>query len=532
MAWISLQSVNITRGEKTLVQNVTFSIDAGDRIGVVGPNGMGKSTLLSIIAGSTDADGGRLKLSGEPRIVELNQWKQPFGPTIWECAYSANPELEKLSRKLQQTERAMAQPHVPTEQLNALMDTWGKLSERFTDLGGYEWEARVKSHLLALGFPQDRWADSPQHLSGGEKHRLALLQVLLSGADIWLLDEPNNHLDIITMEWLEQQIRNFRGAIIIASHDRAFLDHIATRIISWEDGFFWSTTGSWTKYRHLREERIKNETNRYQRALEEQKRLEDYIARYRSGSRAKLAQSRIKRLSRIDSSKPSESNPRNTPRLLHNSTTKSRHEPIAQIENLVLKQDNRLWRPLSFKIPQGAKIALVGANGTGKTTLLETIYQRPREIHWRQDDIHVAYLKQSAVAELPNGVNAMTYLYEQGLEREEIYFVGHHFGLSAALLASSLDNWSGGERIRLKLLETLMLPSDLLLLDEPTNHLDITMRLALESLINDYPGTVIIASHDRAFLASTSTHTLWSTGQEFIWDKTSYQDGRMVPQPQ
>lgn len=528
MAWVSLQSVTISAGGKALVTGVTFNVDTGDRIGIVGPNGMGKTTLLSVLAGDTEPDAGIQKTWGTPKISRLSQWQSPSNSTIWQAGADANPEIYHLAEELKCTEALMAEPQTP-EQMHALTERWGNLSERFADLGGYEWDARVRSHLLMMGFPESRWHDSIQHLSGGEKHRLALLQVLLSGSDIWLLDEPNNHLDITTLGWLEQQIRGFSGAVVLVSHDRAFLDHTVTRIISWEDGFFWSTPGSWTKYRNLREERLKAEVNRYQRLLEEENRLKQYISRYRSGTRARQAQSRLKRLNKIESAKPVNGRQPIAPQLLHNSQGKTGREPLATIVNLTIKRPHRAWHPLTFKIPQSAKIALVGDNGTGKSTLLETLYDSPPQIQWHQE-VRIAYLRQSAVSDLPKNINAFEYLNEQGYDREEIYFIGHRFGLSPDLLTNtSLDSWSGGERIRLKLLETLMLPSQLLLLDEPTNHLDISMRLSLESLIKDYPGSVIIASHDRAFLSATSTHTLWSTGEEFIWDKEPYRDDRPIP---
>ena len=528
MAWISMQSVTVGAGGKALAFDLTFSISAKDRIGIVGPNGMGKTTLLSILAGDIEPEAGTRKILGKPKIARIGQWQQPSNSSIWQAADNANSEIHYLADELQKAEIAMAKPQT-SEHMQELTERWGNLSERFRDMGGYEWDSLVRSHLIMMGFPESRWQESIQHLSGGEKHRLALLQVLLSGSNVWLLDEPNNHLDITTLEWLEQIIRNFSGSVVLVSHDRAFLDHTVTRIITWEDGFFWSIPGSWTKYHNLREERLKAEVHRYQRLHEEENRLKQYVARFRSGTRARQAQSRLKRLDKLESVKPVALNQPAAPKLLHKSLGKSGREPLATVQNLTIRRPHRNWTPLSLKIPQGAKIALTGDNGTGKSTLLDTLYESPPQIQWYQP-VQIAYLRQFAVTELPEEPSAFDYLNDQGYDREEIYFIGQHFGLSPDLLTNTpLNRWSGGERIRLKLLETLMLPSQLLLLDEPTNHLDINMRLSLESLIRDYPGTVIIASHERAFLSATSTHTLWSTGQEFIWDKEPYRDGRSMP---
>ncbi|POB12143.1 ABC-F family ATP-binding cassette domain-containing protein [Sulfobacillus sp. hq2] len=527
MAWLSVQSAQLSMGGRALVNNITLNINAGDRIGIVGPNGMGKSTFLGLLSGAIEPDSGSIKVMGAPYITQLNQWQKPSCSTIWACAADANSQLRQTQEQLQHVEQAMANPDMTSEQLIELTEQWGRLSEKFSDMGGYEWEATVRAGLIALGFAESRFNDSPQHLSGGEQHRLALLQIILSGADIWLLDEPNNHLDVNTLQWLEEQIRRFRGACVVVSHDRAFLDHIATRIVSWEDGFFWSTAGNWTKYRNLREERLKTEEAQYQRLQEERLRLEQYIARFRSGTRAKQAQSRMKRLEKLGTGTAPSTRPRDL-QLLHNSSGHSGHEPLAHIQSLVLKRPHRVWEPLSFKLPPHAKVALIGPNGTGKSTLLEALTVPRSEVHWMQDTA-IGYLPQDAVTKLPQGVTGMDYLYDQGFVREEIYYLGSHFGLSKDLLESMIDGWSGGERTRLKLLEVLMQPTDLLLLDEPTNHLDIRMRLALESLIIGYPGAVIISSHDRAFLQATSTHTLWSTGSAFIWDKDPYREGRIAP---
>ncbi len=530
MAWLSLQSARLSVGGQNLVSDITLNLNAGDRLGIVGPNGMGKSSLLALLAGTVEPDAGQRIVYGSPYITELSQWQTPSCASIWACASSSNKEITALGQRLQELEMKMSTPGLSPEQLSQLADDWGSVSERFSDLGGYEWDAVVKSGLMALGFDETRWNEPPLHLSGGEQHRLALLQVILSGADIWLLDEPNNHLDINTVEWLEDQIRKFRGAVVIVSHDRAFLDHVATRIISWEDGFFWSTPGNWTKYRNLREERLKVEASQYQKLQEERLRLELYIARFRSGTRARQAQSRVKRLEKMAT--PSAPAARDKSyELLHNATANTATPgklPVVQLQNLILERPHRVWQPLTLKLPQGAKVALIGPNGTGKSTLLQALQEHRPQVQWLQNT-EVGYLPQDAVTRLPEGMTGMDYLYEQGFLREEIYYLASHFGLSPQLLDTYIDGWSGGERTRIKLLETLMQPTDILLLDEPTNHLDIHMREALENLIVSYPGAVIISSHDRAFLQAISTHTLWSNGTAFIWDKEGYTVGRSAP---
>lgn len=528
MAWISLQSVSVSVAGRQLVTDMTFNVSAGDRLGIVGPNGMGKSTVLSVIAGELEPDAGTRTIASSLRMTQLSQWRTPNCSSIWECARTANPEIEEIAEELRRLESLMSDPSTSDSDMATTMERWGNVSERFSDIGGYDWESRVKATLMGMGFEEERWQRHPSQLSGGERHRLQLIQVLLSGADIWLLDEPNNHLDIATLGWLEQQLRDFRGAVMVVSHDRAFLDHVATRILSWEDGFFWSSHGGWTKYQHLRQERLKNDLTRNQRLAEERSRLQDYIARFRSGTRARQAQSRIKRLAKLDPVTSVKPMNREGPRLMHNSQAKMGSRPLAIFQNLVVTRGSRAWHPLSLNLPQGAKVALVGANGTGKTSLLNTIYACPSQIAW-VDTVEIAYLRQESVSELPDGVTGIMYLHELGFDREEIHFLGHHFGLGPELFDSLLNGWSGGERMRLKLLETLMMPSHMLILDEPTNHLDIVMRLALEQLLINYPGTVMIASHDRAFLESVSTHTLWSSGTQFVWDKEKYRVGRVAP---
>jgi ATP-binding cassette subfamily F protein 3 len=529
MASISAQNVRISIAGSLIVDHVTFTLTVGDRIALVGPNGMGKTTFLKVVAGEMEAESGSVERSATTTIARLEQWQSSPHATIYDVAYQANPTLLAIEQRLHQLEQQMAQL-TQTDQLESLVTQWGTLSEQYQTLGGYEWESRVKTGLQKLGFPPERWDNSPNQLSGGEAHRLALLALLLSGADVWLLDEPTNHLDIQAIAWLEDTLKNASAAMIIVSHDRAFLNRVATRTMSWEDGSFWIVNGSWMQYQRQREERLRMESILWQRQQEEENRLKAYIDRWRSGTRARQAQSRMKRLQRLTENRPSLQPPLNPAALTlsHQGQERTGHLPAVRIENLQVRRADRVWQPIhNLSLPLHARIALVGPNGTGKTSLLEALLTDPA-VRWHAD-VSCAYLPQTAVQELPDDVVAVDYAYDLGWDREQIYYVGARFGIGAGLWEQPLKTWSGGERARLKLLETLMSPAQALILDEPTNHLDVRMREALERLLIDYPGLLIIASHDRAFLEQISTHTWWSAGDAFYFERMPYRIDRSQP---
>lgn len=526
MASILVQNVRISVAGSTIVDGVTLNLSIGDRIALVGPNGMGKTTFLKMLSGEIEPDTGSVEISRETSIVRLDQWRPTEHTTIYDAAYESNPSLLAMQTTLKQLEDQMAD----SEYANLLEDIvaqWGILSEQFQLAGGYEWESRVNTALQKLGFPPERWSESPHHLSGGEAHRLALLTVVLSGTDVWLLDEPTNHLDVQAISWLEETVRASSAGMIIVSHDRAFLNRVSNRTMSWEDGSFWITSGNWTQYQRLRDERLRTEAIQWQRQAEEERRLQAYIDRWRSGTKARQAQSRQKRLDKLSQQKPSVSTPptAGTLHLVHQGQGRQGHLPGLRIDNLRLKRGTRVWNTIeSLSIPLTARVALVGPNGTGKTTLLESLLTDP-VCRWHPD-VSPAYLSQTAVQELPDTSLAMDYAFNLGWDREQIYYLGARFGISQTLWDQTLGTWSGGERARLKLLEVLMTPAQALLLDEPTNHLDIRMREALERLLQDYPGLLIVASHDRAFLENISTHTWWSQGQSFLFERIPYRIDR------
>lgn len=527
MALVSIRNVRVALKGSNIVKDVTFNLGPGDRIALVGPNGMGKTTFLKTLTHELEPDAGRVEVAQDTSIMRLEQWRPLPDSTIYDAASQANPSLLATETRLKQLETLMS---TGNHELDDVVAEWGTLSEQFQTQGGYEWESRVKTALQKLGFSPDRWQDNPAQLSGGEAHRLALLRVILSGSDVWLLDEPTNHLDIQAISWLEETLKTRSAAMIIVSHDRAFLDRVANRTMSWEDGPFWIVAGNWSHYQRLREERLKIEAALWQRQREEEQRLKAYIDRWRSGTRARQAQSRQKQLNRITAKRP-QPVPSGSPHhlhLIHQGQERTGHLPALQISHLQLQKGSRVWDAIdALSIPLNARIALVGPNGSGKTTLLQALLT---DSHCRwHPEVAPAYLSQVAVQELPDEPIALDWAFDLGWDREQIYYLGARFGITQSLWDNPISTWSGGERARLKLLETLMTPAQALILDEPTNHLDVRMREGLERLLKDYPGLLIIASHDRAFLENISTHTWWSTGQSFVFERTPYRVDRQPP---
>lgn len=510
MSWLRVQDLHIVVGDRPLIQGATFRIDPGDRIGLVGPNGMGKTTLFRVLRGEILADGGLIERGPGLSITALDQLHVVGASTVYETALGANAEIPRLESQLRELERQMADPSCP--HLDTILDQYAQDQERYQSLGGYEWDVHVRQALSGLGLDESRWQDNPEALSGGERHRLSLAQVLLSGSNVWFLDEPTNHLDVEAIEWLERTLLAFRGGILMASHDRRFLERTATRIMSWEDGFFWMAAGSYRQYLALREERLKQLADRWQRHQEERARLSAYVERYRAGNRATQAKSRLHAIARLDKAAPkAPTSPAQTERLIHRGQELSGTLAL-NVHHLTVVAGSRTWPPLTFKLPAKARLAIVGPNGCGKTSLLRALVASAEGVRWHPD-ARLSWYDQEAASLLPEHLTGLELAYEEGWDREAAYYLSARFGLNANLLTTRVQLWSGGERSRLALLFALMAPASVLLLDEPTNHLDLPMREELESLLQKYPGALLMVSHDREFLDNVSTHTLnWDEG--------------------
>ncbi len=519
MAWLRAQNLTLTAGETVLVHEATFRLGPGDRIAVVGPNGMGKTTLFRTLAGTLPATGGRLESSADLRPAVLDQLSPLPSGTVYDVAYHSHQTLSGLSREMQRLEQQMADP--TAVDLDALLEEYAAVQQEFLDQHGYDWEARVRQGLIGAGIPQARFADDVRHLSGGERHRLALVMVLLSGANCWILDEPTNHLDVEAIEWLESTLTGFDGLVLMSSHDRRFLDRAATRVMTWEDGYFWMGSGGYHHYLSLREERLKNQQRTWQRYQEERTRLLSFVERYRSGSRARQAKSRMLALARLSPQTPAPL-PARSARLTHAGQAVKGLTALI-VSDLVLQQGSRRWSPLSFKLPAKARLCVAGPNGSGKTTLLNTLIAGTDGVDWHCGAT-LSYYNQEAAGLLPEDATGLSLANQEGLDREFAYHLGARFGLTPAILDRPLKSWSGGERSRLALLFALMAQATALMLDEPTNHLDIAMRRELEGLLQSYPGAVIMVTHDRELMDSVGTHLLWWDGGRFRFHHGRYSE--------
>ncbi|MDR7534022.1 MAG: ABC-F family ATP-binding cassette domain-containing protein [Armatimonadota bacterium] len=537
MPILAFTDVSKAYAARQVLRGVAFALEPGEKVGLVGRNGAGKTTLLRLAAGLEEPDAGRIATASWARVAYLPQAPTGEGrATVWEHVLAAAAEVHALGARARDLERLMARPEVHDDpaRLEAALDEYARVRQHFEHLGGFTLEPRAREVLAGLGFAAADASRRLDDLSGGWRARAELARALLREPDLLLLDEPTNHLDLAATEWLEAYLGAFPGACLIVSHDRSLLDAVTTRTVELEDARLTAYPGAYSVYAAQKTLRIRQAQEAWERRQEETARLEDYVRRYRAGQRAAQAKSREKMLARLQAIPAAPPRRERALRLAMRGAPAS-GQLVVRLRDVTKRYDDgpEVLRGISLDVHRGERIGLLGPNGAGKSTLLRLIARLETPTSGRVAlgaGVVPRYFAQEATAVLDG---ARTVLDEVLADRpqspEEVRAYLGRFLFLGDDVFTRVAALSGGERQRLVLAKLLLDGPNLLLLDEPTNHLDIPSREALEAALADFPGTMLVATHDRYLLERLATRILTLEGGGLRDFRGSYRALRQCP---
>lgn len=501
MVVISADGVGKSYGIDIILEDVSFNIAKGDRIGIVGPNGAGKTTLLEMIVGEKEPTSGSIYIKKDIEIGYVKQ-KNPFDPsgTIIEEVGKSYESVKKLEARLKDLQREMADSPVKA-------DEYTELLEKYEEMGGYSSEGRIKSILLSMGFEESEWDKKISMLSGGERTRLALACILMKQPDVLILDEPTNHLDFAMLTALEKILSSYKETVIVVSHDRFFLDKVATKIFDVRNTRLKVYKGNYTEYKVKRAELEEAEQKAYNKAAAEIKKQEELIRRFKERGTEKLdkrARSREKKLEAMEPLKELAVTEAGM-RMRFSQDYKSGKDVI-EVERLCKSfGEKELFKDIEFSVKSGEHICLVGKNGAGKSTLMKILVgsdSYDRGYLKIGHNVNIGYFDQEQLL-LDNNetvLSEMQNAYRQYSDTEMRSLLGR-FLFKGDDVFKRISQLSGGEKSKLSLLKLMLSGANTLLLDEPTNHLDIDSKEAVENALMDFEGTALIVSHDRYLLS-------------------------------
>ncbi|RGF50927.1 ABC transporter ATP-binding protein [Eubacterium sp. AF36-5BH] len=517
---LSCNHISKSYGVETILNDCSFFINDNEKAAIVGNNGAGKSTIMKIIMGELSPDDGNVIIGKDKTIGYLAQY-QDLGSdtTIYEEVKSVKQNLIDMEQKLLEYEKEMAK--VSGDELSKLIETYTNLEHRFQLLNGYSYKSEIEGVIKGLGFTEDDFNKFVGNLSGGQKTRVALCKLLLEKPDIIMLDEPTNHLDLNSIKWLETYLLNYNGAVLIIAHDRYFLDKIVSKVIEIENHKAHVYSGNYSDFAVKKQELRVATMNAYLKQQSEIKHQEEVIAKLRSYKQEKFykrAESREKQLEKMDLiEKPEE--------LKNNMTIKLEPDIVSgndvlSVENLEKSYNTLLFKNISFEIKRGEHVAIIGDNGTGKTTILKIInglVDADSGMIKLGTNVHIGYYDQ----EQHNLTDENT-LFEEiansypNMTNTKIRNTLAAFMFTGEDVFKRVSDLSGGEKGRLSLAKLMLSEANLIILDEPTNHLDMASKEILENAINNYTGTVLYVSHDRYFINQTANRILELTNTKLI----------------
>lgn len=506
---LACNNISKSFGIDEIIKNASFHIEEREKAAIVGINGAGKTTLLRIIMGEYQADSGEVIIAKDRTIGYLAQHQKLSGDnTIYDELMSVKRDIIELEQKIRRLELEMHSKE--GVELEAVMEAYSKSTHQFELQNGYAYKSEVVGVLKGLGFDENDFEKKMNTLSGGQKTRVALGRLLLSKPDIIMLDEPTNHLDMNSIAWLENYLVNYDGSVVIVAHDRYFLDKVVTKVIEVERGVVSVFSGNYSDYAAKKRQLMDAKLKEYYNQQRDIKHQEEVIAKLKSFNREKSikrAESREKLLDKIEViDKP----------ITEQETMHFKLEPAKESGNDVLSVEglskvfdgNRLFDNVSFEIKKGEKVALIGNNGTGKTTILKIINHiidadagkvklgANVEIGYYDQEHNVLHMDKTAFDEIGDAYPDMT--------NTQIRNMLACFLFTGDDVFKKISDLSGGERGRVSLAKLMLSNANFLILDEPTNHLDIMSKEILESALNRYTGTVLYVSHDRYFINKTA----------------------------
>ncbi|MHB2151050.1 ribosomal protection-like ABC-F family protein [Calditrichota bacterium LG25] len=501
---LQINDLSYEIGERKLLNNVSFTVHPGQKIGLIGPNGAGKTTLLRILAGELKPLSGSILTPRGYKIGYLPQEQVAFGVgSLLGAVLEGHAEIQQMEMQIHEIQSQLT----GNDAHNArLLKKLGELQDRFSLLGGYELESEAKKILMGLGFKESDFFRPLKEFSGGWRMRAYLAKILLIKPDLLLLDEPTNHLDLPSLEWIEGFLKTFTGSLIIISHDRYFLDRLAQIIAELQHGQLTLYHGNYHFYEQEKAKRQEQLVKQWEEQQAEIQRIQRFIDRFRyKATKAAQVQSRIKKLEKLERIELPEED--KFIRFKIRAAVQS-YKDVLQIENLFFRYlENQPWifQGVDFRLYRGQKIALVGPNGVGKTTFTRLITGELKPTQGKiqaGQRVKISYYAQHQVDALNLDSTVMEAVQQSaapefsGKERDILGI----FGLSGDAVEKPIKVLSGGEKARVSLAKILLSPANFLIMDEPTNHLDLKSREALEFALNDYDGTLLLISHDRYFL--------------------------------
>ncbi len=529
---LRLENINKTYPTGEVLKDVTWEVKNGDRIGLVGVNGAGKSTQLKIIMGEVEPSSGEVI---RPQSLQIGYLTQEFDVeptfTVKRDFWTVFAEANQVTLEIEQLHRQMEIATI--EQLDQLVHKLDKLQRHFEALDGYSLESRIEKILVEIGFASEDGERLVNTFSGGWQMRLSLGKIILQQPDLLLLDEPTNHLDLETIEWLENYLKGLSTPMVIISHDREFLDRLCNQIVETERGVSTTYLGNYSAYLEQKSLNSQIQLSSHERQQKEIKRQQEFVDRFRaSATRATQAQSRQKQLDKIDLIDAPIANLK---------TLKFQFLPaprggleVVKIKDLFYSYvDKILFLGANLEVERGDRIAFLGPNGCGKSTLLRLIMgiEKPDEgkLHLGNHNILPAYFEQNQAEALDLYKTVIDTIHNEvpDWKNEQVRTLLGSFLFSGDTVFKKVESLSGGEKARLALAKMLLQPANLLLLDEPTNHLDIPAKEMLEDALQNYEGTVLLVSHDRYFISRVANKIVEIRNGELITyagDYHYYQD--------